>query len=341
MQNIDIKMTTTNKIYNAAIIGCGKIASDLDPGRDYIVTHAGAYTNLKNTNLVSISDINHNKLQESGKKWNISNLYLDYNEMLKKEKIDILSICTWTDSHYQIVKDAVNYKIKAILCEKPLAKNLDQAEEMIKLCKEKNILLFVNHQRRFDPFHNKIREYISNGNIGKIQQANFYYSSGIENFGSHMFDLLRFFFGEPKFVQSYYKELKEDPGIDGIVKFKDFITTIQYFDTKNYSTFDFYIYGTKGALKITRLGLDLEVYEIENSDLLPGYKELFRKPSKIFRIKDESPMIRGIEHILDCINNNTKQNSSGHDGFKSLELIEAFKMSADKSGEKIAIPLKV
>jgi predicted dehydrogenase len=61
-------MTTTNKIYNAAIIGCGKIASDLDPGRDYIVTHAGAYTNLKNTNLVSISDINHNKLQESGKK---------------------------------------------------------------------------------------------------------------------------------------------------------------------------------------------------------------------------------------------------------------------------------
>ena len=95
-----------NKIYRAGIIGCGNIASGYDPNGAYkITTHAGAYSYIKKTKLVALTDMNKKKLNEAGKKWRIDKLYTNYKEMLEKEKLDILSICTWDDSHYQILKD--------------------------------------------------------------------------------------------------------------------------------------------------------------------------------------------------------------------------------------------
>ena len=131
------------KVYRAGIVGCGNIASGYDPNGAYkITTHAGAYNYVKKTKLVALSDTNKNRLDNAGKKWGVSKLYANYKEMLEKEDLDILSICTWDDSHYKILKDAVNHNLKAIFCEKPIATNLKDADEMIKLCKNKDIIFF-------------------------------------------------------------------------------------------------------------------------------------------------------------------------------------------------------
>ena len=328
-------------MYKTAIIGCGKISSDLDPGRGYIVTHAGAYTYLDRTKLVALCDINEDKLKKTGEKWGISNLYKNYKEMFDKEDIDILSICTWNSTHHEIVEYATNFKVRAILCEKPIATTLKEADNMINLCNKNNILLSVNHQRRFDKFHRKIKDYIDQGNLGEIQQASFYYSSGVANFGSHMFDLLRYFFQEPDFIQGYYKNNLDDPNIDGLLKFKGgLITTIQSFDKEKHSIFDLYIYGTKGAIKITNFGLGIEMYNIKNSKLLPGYKELSRTKSNITRNKKDSPIVHGIENIIKTLENKSKLLSAGEDGREALALICAFHESAIDNGRQIKLPLK-
>ena len=202
------------KIYNSAIVGCGKIGSEFDPGGTYkITTHARAYKNIENTNLVALCDSNEEKLKTAGKKWQVSRLYKDYRGMLDNEDIDILSVCTWNSTHYEILKYASQSNVKAVFCEKPIATTLEEADDMINLCKQYNITLMIDHQRRFDPFHNKIKNFIKQGSLGELQQTTFYYSSGIANFGGHMFDLLRFFFGEVEFVQSHYKNNLEDPNI--------------------------------------------------------------------------------------------------------------------------------
>jgi len=330
------------KSYRAGIIGCGNIASEYDPTGVYrITTHAGAYNHVKETKLVALSDINKDKLNEAGKKWKVDNLYLNYNEMLERENLDILSICTWSNSHYQILKEATNYNPKAIFCEKPIANSLKQADKMIKLCKDKNIILAIGHQRRYDPFHNRIKTFIDQGNIGTVQQASFYYSNDINNFGSHMFDLLRFFFGEVKFVQAYNNS--SGGNLDGLVRFKNGLnTTIQSLNNENYSILDLYVIGSEGALRINRLGLNLEVYKVKDSDLLIGYKELLKTKSKIVRkrTKNESPMVRAIEDIIDCIENKHSPISSGKDGREALSLICAFHESAMNDGKKIKLPLK-
>ena len=62
--------------------------------------------------------------------------YLNYKDMLAENDIEIVSICTLADTHYQIIKDCVSYGVKAVFCEKPIANNLNDANEIIKLCKK-------------------------------------------------------------------------------------------------------------------------------------------------------------------------------------------------------------
>ena len=105
------------KIYKSAIVGCGNIAGNYDKivPKKVSFTHAGAYKIIKRIKLVAICDNNFKNLSNFSKKWKVSNKYTDYKEMIKNEKIDILSICSPTNTHYSILNYALKFKhIKAI-----------------------------------------------------------------------------------------------------------------------------------------------------------------------------------------------------------------------------------
>ena len=112
--------------YRAGIVGCGRIGSELDddPRRKVVSTHAGAYRAVDEVELVAACDLIKEKLEKCGKRWQIASLYDDYGEMLRKEALDILSICTWNSTHLAVVREAVTNGVKAILCEKPIADSL-------------------------------------------------------------------------------------------------------------------------------------------------------------------------------------------------------------------------
>jgi len=329
------------------IVGCGRIGCgfDDDPKRKMISTHAGAYEKTKETQIVGLCDLDVNKLKKYGKKYKVFGLYTDYIEMLEKENLDILSICTWSSSHYDIIANSSRYDIKAIFCEKPLADNLKQGREIVNICNKEKIILQVDHQRRFDNFYKKIRIFLKKGNLGKIQQGNFYYTSGIANTGSHIFDLLLFFFGIPDWVQSNYSDTQspntKDPNIDGFVKFKNgILCSIQSCDVKNYLIFEMDIIGSRGRLKLTHSGFGLEYYIIKDSPYFSGYRELFRSRAPFSFNKKREFMLCAIKHLIYCIKNDIEPISSGIDGLASLELIIAFHESARKKGKKVYLPLK-
>jgi predicted dehydrogenase len=333
--------------YRAGIVGCGRIGSEFDddPKRKMISTHAGAYSATSGVELVAVSDLDQEKLKKCGKRWGITSLYQDYRKMLREQTLDVLSICTWNSTHLDIAKEAVSSGVKAIFCEKPISDSLKNADEMIKVCDEKGVILQIDHQRRFDKFHQEVQDFLQGGNLGRIQQVTFYYTAGIANTGSHIFDLLRFFFGDVEWVQAVYSDNNShnpnDPNIDGMVRFRNgAFCSIQACDVQEFLIFEMDCLGTKGRLNITHSGFDLEFYEVRESNLFSGHKEMFRSAPPINKDAPRGFMVSAVSHLVECLREGKKSMSSGQDGRAALELICAFHESARADGKRITLPLK-
>ena len=88
---------------------------------------------------------------------------------------------------------------------------------MLEIANDQGVVLLINHSRRWDKLYQDISDYIKEGNLGDIQQASCYYTAGIANTCSHLFDVLRMLFGDVVNVCSWYKDnsKKDDPNMDG------------------------------------------------------------------------------------------------------------------------------
>jgi predicted dehydrogenase len=238
----------------------------------------------------------------------------------------------------------VQYGVKAVFCEKPIADSLTAADEMIRLCAEQNVLLMIDQQRRFDPFHQKIAKFIKNGKLGRIQQVTCYYTAGVANTGSHLFDLLRFYLGEVIWVQGRYSKNTSpnphDPNIDAWLCCSDgTLVAIQACDVRTYLIFEVSLLGTEGRLRITSSGFNVEFEEVRASERFAGYKELFLASSPISPKGTHEFMLFGVFHLLECLKSGQKPICSGEDGRAVLEIICALHESAKAGGKLIELPL--
>lgn len=284
------------------------------------------------------------KLDKCRQQWQVKAAYNDYHDMLKKERIDILSVCTRSKMHLPIIEEALKYDLQAIYCEKPIAASLQEADRVIKLCKNKGVILVINHQRRFNPFYRALSRAIKNGDFGRIQTAVFNYTRGLANTGSHAFDLLNYMIGEPAWVTAAFSAVAapdpNDPNYDGLIKYKNgAVAVLQACDDNNYLIFELDLLAEKGRF---RLGKEQEYYQPVGSKNLLDKNELVKQAKWPLKVKP-SPLnlLTGIDHLINCIEGKEKPLSTGQDGRLALELISAFHQSAVNKGKRVTLPLKI
>ncbi len=177
---------------NAAIIGVGAMG----------LRHLIAYKNIPEINIVAVCDINQESLNKIKKENPKINIYTNFKNMLEKEKIDIVSVATLGPTHAEIVIELANNKIPYILCEKPMATSVKDAEQMIQVCKTNNSKIAINHVKRFMPSYLKVKELIQQNKIGKISSILAFQGGGrLGSMGTHMIDLFNFLYGKtPKSI---------------------------------------------------------------------------------------------------------------------------------------------
>ncbi len=338
-----LKSKTGKKIYKAGIAGCGRIASsfDLDPLRRYVATHAGAYTKFPKTQLAAACDIDPEKLKAFGAFWKVKRLYQNLEEMLAKEELDILSICTWSETHDELAKLALRHGVKAIFCEKPVTNQLDKADELVEACRRAGVVLAVNHSRRWDTGHQKIKQFLDQGKLGLIHQVNCYYTAGLSNTGTHLFDLLRFFLGEAQWVDASPQPVfgDKDPTVSGQILFENgVLVSLAGLDVKDYLIFEIDFYGSKGRLRVTHSGFDLDYWKVGKSSYFSGYKELVPAKAKI-PMKEKQMMVNAVADLVASLEKEKESLCTGEDGRKALEIACAFRESL-KSGGRISLPLQ-
>ena len=173
--------------YRVAIIASGRIARE----------HGRGWQACDQTEIVAIADAHPEALESFGTDFNVANRYLDYREMLDKERPDIISICSWDPMHAEMTIAAAARRPKAILCEKPMAISLGEADAMMVSCQRNGVKLAIGHQRRFYSCWNEARRLVQSGAIGKPERIWSAVTAGMMNTGTHCIDFQLYVLGDP------------------------------------------------------------------------------------------------------------------------------------------------
>jgi predicted dehydrogenase len=120
--------------------------------------------------IVATCDVNPETAKKAAEKFDVKNTYTDYHEMLKKEKLDAVSVATPNKYHKQPTIDALKAGVH-VLCEKPLGMNADECREMCAAARETGKILQVGLQSRFNGPSRWLKTYIDGGNMGDIYFA--------------------------------------------------------------------------------------------------------------------------------------------------------------------------
>lgn len=176
--------------YRVGIIGCGSIAQ----------AHAHGWTNCSRAELVALADITPGARDEFGAKFGVApeKRYADMREMLDREALDIVSVCLWHGQHAPAVVAAAARQPKLILCEKPMATSLGEAEQMLVAAQRNGVKLAIGHQRRFLPGWIEARRLVAAGAIGQPLKLWSIVADGLLNWGTHTIDMMRYIMGDPE-----------------------------------------------------------------------------------------------------------------------------------------------
>ena len=175
--------------------------------------HIRVLRNIADVDEIIVSDINEENLKHTCKKFGIEKSYLDYNDLLRKEKLDGVIIATQPDFHKETAINSMTSGIN-VLVEKPIAHNLKDAEEMKNVAEKYGVIFTVGHTERFNPVISKIREFINSKSLNNVYLVNTHrvgpfpkrllgnVEGVLIDLAVHDFDIINFLCGRIQDIQS-------------------------------------------------------------------------------------------------------------------------------------------
>ena len=319
--------------YRAAIAGLGQIGSQTDDRRERgeVFTHAGAYQALADIELVSGCDPDEKRLRRFVERRGVTMGYRSYREMLASEHIQLLSVCSPTPLHHEMVLEGVRAGVRAIFCEKPMASTMDEALDMVEACESAGVVLAVNHTRRWDSIYQRARHMLISGAIGRLEAITGIYPGKVFTLGTHLFDLMRFFGGDVEWVCGDAVGYQEGEwSFSGLLRFCSGVRgTVLCGQTTRNHIFEIDLIGSEGRLRLIDDGNEIEVARFEGSTRYAGYRELM--PNNIVTrrlVHGENRLVAAVRDIVHCARSGGMPAGSGRDGMAALAIAWALCESA-------------
>lgn len=189
----------------------------------------GAWSEVEGAKCVAVCDVDADKAAELARKYGVTGVYRDPNEMLSQEQLDYVDIITPPATHKPMVELAAQHHVHAI-CQKPLAESLQDAEQMVRACEDAGTQLLVHENFRWQTSLRALQATIQSGQIGDPFRARVSFCNSfpifenqpllaqLEQFlltdiGVHVLDVARFLFGEAESL--YCLTQRVNPNIRG------------------------------------------------------------------------------------------------------------------------------
>ena len=336
------------------IVGCGVISD----------WHARAIREIEGTELVGVTDINRKKREGFAGKYDIAP-FGSYEQMLECNEIDVVCICTPSGLHAPLAVQAAE-KGKHIITEKPMALNLEQADQMIRACEENHVKCTVISQLRFTKAISRLKDAVDSGLLGKVIMGNIYmkyyrsqeyYDSSswrgtwkmdgggaLMNQGIHGIDLLQYVMGKVKSVFAFTRTLARR------IETEDSAVAVLEFANGALGT----IQGTTsiypGSPRVLEINGTQGTIALEEDRIIRWQIEGEETPNAITDSKKEENYnaacnptdfgidghIKQIRDMVSAIREDRKPLVDPYEGRKPLEIIQAIYESS-KTGKLVAL----
>lgn len=304
--------------------------------------HAAAYRKLDDAELIAVCDLDTKRAQELGPRAEVSS---DYQDILNDPNIDMVDICLPTFLHKEAVIQAANAG-KHVLCEKPIARTVEDGELMVKACEEAGVKFSVGHVVRFFPDFAKLKDVLASGQIGEAKVIRSSRGGGFPTWG----------------WQNWYADYEKSGGplVDLIIHDFDFLRWVfgpvdRVFAkslTGRYENLDYslvtlrfangmvaHVEGSWAEPPGTPFAVSLEVagtkglYQYSNQQSMPVILRT-RQGEAVPKAVPESPLLmepytRQIDAFIQSILDKQSPTVSGHEAIESLRISLAACRSAE------------
>jgi predicted dehydrogenase len=219
---LHVNVGKPGRTLRGALLGCGHVS----------LFHLRAWVQIRGVEIVALANRTLSKAETRAREFGIplEHVYSDYRELLRKEDLDFVDIATVPHIHRQQVEAAAAHGL-CVLCQKPFAPTLEDAQAMLAACDQANVLLSINDNWRWRSWYREVKRLLDEGIVGRpryiriarhnnmalprsdgsphpvfINQA---YMAEMDRlilyeWGIHLIDVLRFLFGE---VTSVYARM--------------------------------------------------------------------------------------------------------------------------------------
>ena len=311
-------------------------------GRAGMIHGHNMVSKIQNGKLIAVCDPNAEAVQLANEQLGAEFAYTDYKKVLQNDTIDAVILATPTEFHYEIAVAAAHAK-KHIFCEKPLAMNEKECQEIIDAVTKNNVKLQVGFMRRFDEGFQQAKAVVDQGTIGDVvlvkslthgpsQPKEWMYdiskSSGpIGEVNSHDFDTLRWFTGSE--VESIYciGGNFRSPEIKG--QYPDYYDTVSMnlkFKDGKLGAIDgaqYVQYGYDARIEVLGTNGTILIGDQTKHKVVVANKEgvVFKSAMHSWTYLFKDAYIREDQAFIDCIIHNTEPLVTGMDGLQSVRLV--------------------
>jgi predicted dehydrogenase len=340
------------------IIGCGVIAG----------AHIKCYLNNPHAKVVAVCDIVEDKAKEAADLAQTDAWYTDYNELIEREDVQGVSVCTPHPFHHTPSIAAANAG-KHILCEKPMCTRLKDANAMVEAVRENGVKLLVGYQTYFGVGMQAAKKLIDEGYLGQIHEicsvsgshqirsdADWFYTEKADggvtvDWTTYTLYQFRYLMGRAKtmFARSAinepFKQSRDHPGEKVKLEVEDTISMLMTFENGAmgliYNSWSsafphgyFEVVGMEGVLATSSVGTVLSSTKAELPELTEGGKIIL--PSDPHRF---DAFQAKIDHFIDCILNDQEPEIPVEIGRDVVEMTEAAYRSIEQN-RPIDLPIE-
>jgi len=337
-----------NKVYNLAVIGCGYWGPNLIRN----------FRALPNCRVTTVSDRDQARLNHMKTLYPDITITTDFMKILEDDTIDAVAIATPVFTHHPLAMKTLQAG-KHTFIEKPLASSVAQCKDLIDVAKQNSLILMVGHTFVYTPAVRNIKEIIDSGEIGEV----LYINSRRLNLGlfqkdinvawdlaPHDLSIILYILGKTPTSVNCQGKAHINPQIE------DITTIALNFSDENFAMIQSSWLDPRKIREITIVGSkkmivydDIEINEkikiYDKNVQAPPHYDTFAEFQYSYHyggmtapfIKQTEPLKVECQHFIDCIASGKESDSSGEEGLKVVQILEAASESLRKNGAQITL----